>query len=150
MSHLSLNTPIGVLTLFEEEGALVAVEWGRAPAAPETPLLKEARHQLDAYFDRRLRSFDLPLRPSGTPFQRRVWSALEGIPYATVVTYGDLAGRLGTAPRGIGGACGRNPLAVVVPCHRVIGAGGRLVGYSGGQGLVTKRALLLLEGAAVD
>jgi len=148
MPHLSLPSPLGVLTLFEEEGALVALEWGRAsePISAATPLLRAARRQLDAYFDGALQAFDLPLRAAGTAFQLRVWDRLRDIPYGSTETYGALARDLGTSPRALAGACGANPLPVVVPCHRVVGAGGALGGYSGGEGVETKKALLRLEG----
>ncbi len=140
-----MNSPLGSLTLFEERGALVAIEWGRAPGSPSSPMLSEAVKQLDAYFDGRLRAFDLPLTPAGTAFQRTVWTLIRDIPHGATRTYGEFARALGTAPRPVGGACGRNPIPIVIPCHRVIGAGGRMTGYSGGEGVATKRALLRLE-----
>jgi methylated-DNA-[protein]-cysteine S-methyltransferase len=148
MPYVFLPSPFGPLTIFAEEGALVALEWGRAPeaAAGETPLLRAARRQLDAYFDGALRDFDLPLRAAGTTFQQRVWSRLRAIPYGRTETYGALALELGTSARALARACGANPLPVIVPCHRVIAARGALGGYSGGEGVVTKRALLRLEG----
>jgi methylated-DNA-[protein]-cysteine S-methyltransferase len=146
MAHLVLPSPVGHLTLFEEDGAIVAVEWGRAPGGRATPLLAEARDQLAAYFRGRLRRFDLPLGPHGTRFQRRAWKAMTAIPYGEVRSYVQLARRLRTAPRPVGGACRRNPIPIVIPCHRVVAANG-LGGYSGGAGLHTKRLLLRLEGA---
>ncbi len=111
------------------------------------PLLSATRAQLDEYFDGRRRAFDLPLAPRGTPFQQRVWQALLGIPYGTTTTYGAIAESLGrpAAVRAVGAANGKNPLAVIVPCHRVVGADGSLTGYAGG--LAIKRALLVHEGA---
>jgi methylated-DNA-[protein]-cysteine S-methyltransferase len=105
----------------------------------------EAARQLDAYFAGTLRQFDLPLAPAGTPFQRRVWQGLREIPYGETVSYGELARRIGrpSAVRAVGAANGQNPLAIVIPCHRVIGSDGRLVGYGGG--LAAKSALLALE-----
>jgi methylated-DNA-[protein]-cysteine S-methyltransferase len=150
MAHTSLNTPLGILSLFEEAGTLVAVEWGRAPGNDSTPLLENARAQLDAYFDGALTSFDLPLRPGGTPFQRSVWDSLLRIPHGETVTYGHLANALNTAPRPVAGACSRNPIPIIIPCHRVVGANHRLGGYSGGDGVATKRALLSLEGVLVS
>lgn len=149
MPHLSISSPLGPLTAFEEEGTVVALEFGRAPAGDETPLLAEARRQLDAYFDGRLRRFSLPLAAAGTAFQRTVWAALADIPYGETRTYGDIAAGLGSAARAVGGACARNPIPIVIPCHRVLGAGGRLTGYSGADGTATKRVLLALEGAPV-
>lgn len=149
MAFLSMHSPVGPLTLFTEDDALVAVDWGRAPDGRSTPLLAEARRQFDAYFDGRLRSFDLPLNPAGTAFQRRVWQAMQAIPYGETRTYGDIADAVGSAARAVGGACGRNPLPIVIPCHRVVAGGGRPGGYSGDGGVETKRILLTLEGVAV-
>ena len=106
---------------------------------------KEAVRQLDAYFAGRLRQFDLPLAPTGTPFQRRVWRALCDIPYGETVSYGELARRIErpAAVRAVGAANGQNPISIVIPCHRVIGSDGRLVGYGGG--LPAKSMLLDLE-----
>ncbi len=146
MAHIRLDSPLGPLTVFEETGAVVVIEWGRAAEGSETPLLAEARQQLDAYFDGRLTRFDLPLRPAGTAFQKSVWKLMAEIPHGAVRTYGDLAVDLGSAPRAVGGACGRNPIPIVIPCHRVVGTGG-LGGYTGLGGVDTKAALLRLEGA---
>ena len=150
MAHLSLHSPLGALTVFEDAGAIVVLEWGRAPAAETSPLLDEAKRQLDSYFGGRLRVFDLPLQPRGTPFQEDLWRLLAKIPYGTVLTYGALATRLKSAPRTVGGACGKNPIPILIPCHRVLAAGGFLGGYSGGTGIETKRALLRHEGSAAD
>lgn len=161
---LVVPSPIGPLTLTAEEGALVAIDFG-APVGfahgagatgsangldpaqddPTDRVLAEAARQLAAYFTGELREFDLPLRPSGTPFQLAVWEALRRIPYGATVTYGELARGIGrpTAARAVGGANHRNPLAIVVPCHRVIGADGTLTGYAGGLGI--KTALLGIE-----
>lgn len=147
MPYLSITSPLGPLTVFENDGAVIAIEFGRAPGGEETALLAAARGQLAAYFDGRLRMFSLPLAPAGSAFRRSVWTALSAIPYGETRTYGDLAAQLGSAARAVGGACGRNPIPIVVPCHRVVGAGGRLTGYSGGEGTDTKRALLALEAA---
>ncbi len=147
MAHVSMNTPVGALTIFEDEGSIVVIEWGRAAAPVSSPLVLEAKRQLDAYFDGRTKEFDLPVAPRGTPFQQAVWALMSAIPFGATRTYGDLARRLGTAPRPIGGACGRNPIPIVIPCHRVVGSGSwPLGGYSGGEGVPTKLALLRLEG----
>lgn len=149
MPHASLNSSFGLLTIFEEAGALAAVEWGRAPEGEMTALLAEAIEQLEAYFDGRLRAFSLPLRDSGSTFQRRVWSRLRDIGYGEVESYGSLAISLGTSPRALARACAVNPLPIFVPCHRVIAARGCLGGYSGGDGPDTKLALLRLEGVSM-
>ena len=147
MPYLAFATPLGDITLFEDDGALVSIDWGRAKGEQPSPLLTEARHQIDAYFDGELQDFDLPLRPEGTAFQRRLWNELRNIPYGHTASYGDIAHRIDSGPRAVGGACGRNPLPIVIPCHRVLASGGRIGGYSGMEGLDTKRFLLRLEGA---
>ncbi|MCB2099710.1 MAG: methylated-DNA--[protein]-cysteine S-methyltransferase [Rhodobacterales bacterium] len=143
----AINSPLGPLTLFEESGALTVVEFGRGPDKDDTPLLRAAEDQLHAYFDGRLETFDLPLDPPGSEFQKAVCRAMLAIPYGQTRTYGDLARDLGSVARAVGGACGRNPIPIIIPCHRVLGAGGRMTGFSGGTGVDTKRALLRLEGA---
>ncbi|MBK8173943.1 MAG: methylated-DNA--[protein]-cysteine S-methyltransferase [Rhodospirillales bacterium] len=151
MGYACIATPFGYFTLFEEDHALVAVEWGHAPDPQQaSPLLTEAQTQLDAYFHGHLQRFTLPLRPAGTAFQCRVWTALAAIPFATVVTYGAIARALGTGPRAVAQACSRNPLPIIIPCHRVVGANGTLGGYSGGDGPSTKRSLLELEGVCTQ
>ncbi len=148
MPQLALTTPLGEITLAEEEGVIVSLDWGRGRDRTATPLLARAAARLQAYFDGDEVSFeDLPLAPPGTPFQSRVWAALRAIPRGTTRGYGDLARELATSPRAIGGACARNPLPILIPCHRVISANGALAGYSGGEGAETKRFLLALEGA---
>lgn len=142
MPHLSFNSPLGALTLHEDDGALVALDWGRAPGGTATPLLEKAKTQVEAYFAGRLQKFDLPLQPAGTDFQRSVWRLMSAIPLGQTRSYGDLARDLKSAPRAVGGACGKNPLPLLIPCHRVLGSRGSIGGYSGGGGLDTKRWLL--------
>jgi methylated-DNA-[protein]-cysteine S-methyltransferase len=145
MPQLSLLTPLGPLTLSEEEGAIVALDWGRGRDQQETPALRAAADQLQDYFDARRATFDVALAPFGSPFRQRVWAALRAIPPGETRGYGDLARDLGTAARAVGGANGANPIPILIPCHRVVGAGGALGGYSGGEGPATKRYLLDLE-----
>ena len=145
--RLTLQSPLGPLTLKEEGATLVALEWGGDHYGTETTLLEEARRQLEAYFKGRRKEFDLPLAPRGTAFQQRVWRTMREIPYGETLSYGALAAALSSGPRAVGMACARNPLPVLVPCHRVVGGNGALTGYSGGEGLATKRYLLRLEGA---
>jgi methylated-DNA-[protein]-cysteine S-methyltransferase len=145
MPQLSLLTPLGALTLSEDDGAIVALDWGRGRDQQETPVLRAAADQLQDYFDGQRVRFDLPLAPFGSPFRQRVWAALRAIPPGETRGYGDLARELGTAARAIGGANGANPIPIIIPCHRVVGAGGALGGYSGGEGPQTKRFLLELE-----
>ena len=122
----------------------------QAPAGLEekqTPLLRRAAAQLEAYFAGKRQHFDLPLAPEGTGFEQQVWKLLRAIPYGQTCTYGDLARRLNNprAARAVGGACHRNPLPIFIPCHRVVGAAGKLTGYAGG--LPIKKTLLDLEQA---
>lgn len=147
MSQLSMHTPVVDLTITEFNGAIVAIDWGWSPFQETTPLLVEAKRQLDAYFDGTLTEFDLPLQPTGTRHQEKVWDAMLEIPYGQTVTYGALAKNIGSAAQAVGTACGRNPIPVLIPCHRVVATAGKLGGYSGDGGLYTKRALLVLEGA---
>jgi methylated-DNA-[protein]-cysteine S-methyltransferase len=152
MSHSfsSISTPIGVLRVYCTDAAITAISLPTddPPTAPpgEHALHREASDQLLAYFAGTLRAFDLPLAPAGTPFQAAVWAGLQTIPFGETRTYRDMAEALGrpTATRAVGAANGKNPIAIVVPCHRVIGADGSLTGYAGG--LATKAWLLRHEG----
>jgi methylated-DNA-[protein]-cysteine S-methyltransferase len=148
LPQLSLHSPVGDLTLSEEDGAIVAIDWGWVDEQSNAPLLAEARRQLQDYFDGERLAFNLPLAPAGTPYQRRVWQALCEIPPGTTRTYADIARSVGGSPRAVGGANGRNPIPIVIPCHRVVATTG-IGGYSGGEGLPTKRFLLALERAGL-
>jgi methylated-DNA-[protein]-cysteine S-methyltransferase len=151
MPHISLHSPLGELTVFEAEGAIVAVDWGRAQPGETTPLLREAANQLQDYFDGLRTRFDLPLAPEGTLFRRQVWEALCRIPPGETRSYVDIAREVGCrSPRAVGQANGSNPIPILIPCHRVIAADGSIGGYSGGEGLPTKRWLLALEARAVS
>jgi methylated-DNA-[protein]-cysteine S-methyltransferase len=147
----TLDTPLGPFTLFATCDALAGCTSSPSaavvPGASDHRLLGEARAQLRAYFEGRLARFDLPLRPRGTPFQLRVWQALGGVPFGETASYLDLAARIGSpaASRAVGSANARNPIAIIVPCHRVIGHDGELRGYAGG--LDAKRWLLEHERA---
>ncbi len=145
-----MNSPLGPLTFFEEDGAIVALEWGRAENARPTPLLEKTQNQLNAYFDGKRTQFDLPLKPAGSAFQRAVWGQLARIPFGAAKSYGDIAKALSSAPRAVGGACGKNPIPIIIPCHRVVGKDGTLTGYSGGAGVRSKKALLDLEGCRLS
>ncbi len=146
MNLLSMSSPVGNLVLEEAAGALVGIRWSDDPAGNGSPLLTEAARQLDAYFAGALTDFDLPLRPAGSDFEHRVWTGMQAIPYGKTRSYGELAASIGSAPRAVGGACGRNPIPIVIPCHRVLAKSG-MGGYSGSGGLKTKQTLLALEGA---
>lgn len=149
MAHGSLVTPFGPLTVFADQDGLVAVRWHDHPCGLSSPLLLHAIEELEAYFAGSLTRFTVPLNPTGTAFQRRVWRRLGAVAYANTIRYGDLARELATAPRAVAQACARNPLPIVIPCHRVVAADGGLGGYSGAGGTNTKRALLALEQSAV-
>ncbi len=146
MAQLSLHSPIGALTVSERDGAIVALDWGWGRDQTPTPLLARVLAALEAYFDGETPSFGFPYAPAGSAFQRRVWRAMSEIPHGQTETYGALAARAGGAAQAVGGACGANPIPVLIPCHRVVAARG-LGGYSGDGGLDTKIALLRLEGA---
>jgi methylated-DNA-[protein]-cysteine S-methyltransferase len=149
MPQLSLLTNLGDLTISENDGAIVALDWGRGRDQAETPLLRRARDQLQDYFDGKRLTFDLPLAPHGSAFQKRVWAALCTIPPGETRSYADIARAIGSAPRAVGGANGANPIPIFIPCHRVVAADGSLGGYSGGEGPATKRFLLDLESRAL-
>lgn len=140
-------TPDGLTGLYFDGGRHappIAFDWVEQPALP---LLRECSRQLADYLTGRRRDFDLPLAPRGTPFQQRVWREIAAIPYGETLTYGELARRAGApgSARAAGAATGRNPLSIVVPCHRVVGHAGSLTGYAGG--IERKERLLRLEGA---
>ena len=164
----TLDSPAGPIRVVAHDGALTAVEFLSEPPeeasprssmrvaaevsagreigerADDDPLLQEAARQLRSYFDRELKEFDLPLAPVGTAFQQRVWQQLQQIGYGETASYGEIAARLGMAPgasRAVGAANGRNPIGIVIPCHRVVGSKGLLSGYAGG----VERKQLLLE-----
>lgn len=147
--HLT-DLPIGTLTLTAGDDALTGVEFGRIeyPALEQVPndLLLETAHRISEYFAGKRRIFDLPLAPGGTEFQRAVWGGLCDIPFGETRSYGDLAAAIGNpgAARAVGMANNRNPISIIIPCHRVIGADGSLVGYGGGLNM--KQTLLRLEG----
>lgn len=150
-----IDSPVGELRLVEHNDAITAIEFSpfrdsdgrpRGDRDDEHPLLVEAARQLHAYFERDLKEFDLPLAPVGSAFQQRVWQALLGVGWGETASYGEIAHRLGmtnAASRAVGLANGRNPIPIVIPCHRIIGANGTLTGYAGG--LPRKQLLLELE-----
>lgn len=152
----SLPSPVGTLHLYASGNGLTAVLWpkerdGRVPLPAHAddatdPILKTAAAQLTDYFAGRRRIFDIPLDAQGTPFQKQVWAALSTIPFGETRSYLDIAKQIGNAAaiRAVGAANGRNPISIIVPCHRVIGSDGTLTGFAGG--LETKAKLLALEG----
>lgn len=149
MSVLSLqvNTPLGALTLIEKNDAIVALDWGPTKGFLGTPLLQAASQQLHQYFAGQRGVFDLPIAPVCTEQQQRVFTEMRGIPFGETRSYGDLAKILDCPAQAIGQVCGENPVPILIPCHRVVGADGVLTGYSWGKGVETKRFLLRHEGA---
>ena len=142
------DTPVGRLCIGEENGSITRVTWTQLPKnylQEETALILQCKNQLDEYFAGKRKCFDLPLAPKGTEFQKKVWDALKEIPYGETRTYGEIAGMVGNpkGARAVGMANNRNPIAIIVPCHRVVGASGKLVGYAGG--MEQKEKLLHLE-----
>jgi methylated-DNA-[protein]-cysteine S-methyltransferase len=145
MPALAVDTPIGRLGITERSGAIIRVSW-RAPEADRpTSVLREAARQVSAYFAGELRDFDLPLDPGGSDREQQVFAAMRAIPYGETRAYGEIAKALGIRPDEVGQGCAANPIPVIIPCHRVLAAGG-LGGYSGSGGVETKIALLKLEG----
>lgn len=155
-SHTITDSPVGELTLVADEGKLIGVyfphHWYRPDPATFGPRaetgFEDAKTQLTEYFAGQRDRFDLPTEPRGNAFQKKVWDLIEGIGYGQTATYGDLARELGpgVTPKDVGGAVGRNPLSIVIGCHRVVGKDGKLTGYAGG--LARKRFLLDLEATA--
>lgn len=146
MPALCIQSPLGPLTIKSQDGAIISLEFKLSKASDEAPELLKAKEQLEAYFDGKLQSFSLELNPKGTPFQLKVWKALESVPYGQCVSYKTIAQNIKrpNAMRAVGGANSKNPLPIFIPCHRVIGANGKLVGYS--SGMEKKIALLKIEG----
>lgn len=141
-----MSSPVGPLSINIEEGAITSLDWVQVDP-PTDALGREAVSQLKAYFAGDLHKFNLPLNPRASEFQSRFYDALLAIPYGDTLTYGDIAKDMGVSAQAIGQACGANPIAILIPCHRVLAANG-LGGYSGAGGVDAKVALLRLEGAA--
>ena len=153
MEYASLDSPLGRLTVAAENGVIRRLTWdglmGRPTSLPTAahtcPALTAAIHQLRGYFDGDRAPFDLPLAPLASPLVQRVCGAMTTIPYGETLTYGAIAAQVGSGARAVGRACGANPIPILIPCHPVVGAGGKLTGYSGAGGTVTKKWLLDLE-----
>ena len=142
-----VDSPFGQLALHEVDGAITRLVWSGEAKGDETNLLRKARAQLEAYFDKKLEQFDLPLQVAGSDFQRDVCDVMSAIPLGETKTYGQIAEQLGASAQAVGNACGGNPIPIIIPCHRVLGADS-LGGFSGAGGVETKVALLRHEGAA--
>ncbi len=155
MAETVYQSPLGPIRLREAYGHITHLDWGPAlqsepdrnppPCKNDTPLLNRAVHQLNAYFFGNRCALNLPVAPAGTKFQKAVWKQILAIPYGEVRTYGEMALWLRSSPRAVGVTCGRNPIPIIIPCHRVVAASG-LGGYSGSGGIDTKQWLLKLEG----
>ena len=145
MFERTMDSPVGALRITESDGAITALNWGQG-RMDDTALLRAAVRQLGEYFAGTRQAFDLPLRVEGSEFQQTVCAAMSAIPFGYTRTYGEIAGDLGVPAQAVGGGCGGNPIPIIIPCHRVMGARG-LTGFSGAGGVETKVALLRLEGA---
>jgi methylated-DNA-[protein]-cysteine S-methyltransferase len=149
LPQLSLHTPIGPITISAEDNAVVAVDWGWGRDQMETALLLRAKSWLQGYFDGEVRPMDLPIAPFGTAYRQKVWRTIQEIPLGATRSYQAIARLAGGSSRSVGGAMANNPIPILIPCHRVLGSGPRgtltIGGYSGGEGLDTKRFLLDLE-----
>jgi methylated-DNA-[protein]-cysteine S-methyltransferase len=140
-----MKTPSGDIFFEVDKDKLTSISWGKTPKSQSFLPIEQ---EMESYFKGELKSFKTPFKfVKGTYFQQKVWHALCEIPYGTTVTYSDLAKKLGSHARAIGGAVGKNPLPIIIPCHRVMGKSGKLTGFSGGEGVKTKQILLELEKA---
>lgn len=145
------SSPIGNLLITSDGQVVISVCWAtESPKAvistAKDTILQQTIAELSAYFEGKLKQFSVPVNLSGTPLQKAVWQVMCEIPYGKTMTYGEVAQRLHTSPRVVGNACGANPIPIIVPCHRIVAANGKLGGYSGADGAETKRWLLKLEG----
>lgn len=147
MPERTLNSPLGPLRIASDGTHITALDWGAASAEASTPELDEAARQLTEYFEGTRTTFDLPLKVAGSDFQRAVCDAMSDIPFGETLTYGDIAKSLDAPAQAVGGACGGNPIPIIIPCHRVLGASS-LGGFSAKGGVDTKVWLLRHEGAA--
>lgn len=149
LSIAIVSSPLGNIELCSSEGFLTRLKFTEQPSSGTLPEpLKQIKDQLDDYFRGKRKNFEIPILPEGTEFQKRVWEIVYEIPFGTTISYGEIAGRLGlkNGARAVGLANGANPLAIIIPCHRVIGSDGRLTGYAGG--LWRKEWLLKMEMAS--
>jgi methylated-DNA-[protein]-cysteine S-methyltransferase len=151
MEQAIIESPLGAIRIEAQDGAITRLRWTRDPVDSNPPapgsLLARAAEQLAEYFDGERDDFDLPVSPAGTDFQRAVWDAMVAIPKGGYRTYGDVAGELNASARSVGTACGANPIPVIIPCHRILAAGGKLGGFSAEGGVEDKVWLLRHEGA---
>jgi methylated-DNA-[protein]-cysteine S-methyltransferase len=146
MGTLTIDTPVGALTLRGDGEAITRISWldhGKpAPTDERDRLCDQAARELLSYFSGQLTTFTVPVTLRGSALQLGVWEVMRRIPFGEVLTYGDVARAVSSEPQAVGTACGQNPIPVIVPCHRIVGAGGKLTGFSGGNGIETKAFLL--------
>jgi methylated-DNA-[protein]-cysteine S-methyltransferase len=145
----SIDSPVGPISVYAKDGQIIYLRMTK-PAEPQlgdNPVVSAALAQLAEYFAGNRQSFDIPIQAHGTEFQRAVWQRIAAVPFGQTISYADIAREIGKplAARAVGGAVGANPHAIIVPCHRVMGASGRITGFSGGEGIPTKRWLLAHE-----
>lgn len=148
MPQLSFHAPFDALTLTEEKGEIIALDVGWGAENEETPLLLEAKKQLLSYFSLERERFDLPLAPYGTDYQRRVFKEMQAIPYGQQRSYKKISDILQSSPRAVGQACGKNPIPILIPCHRIVASHGKIGGFGWGEDI--KKYLLTLEGMDID
>ena len=147
MPHRDIDSPFGPLCITVQDGKITGLDWRTRGQNTDEPVLRDAEDQLRAYFAHERERFDLPLCVDASDFQIAVCDAMRAIPFGETCTYGDIAKALGVTPQAVGQACGANPIPILIPCHRVMGANGKLTGFSGAGGVETKVALLRHEGA---
>ena len=145
MASLTFDSPLGPLTVIERDGAIAELRFGEGVTEDATALLQAAADQVTEYFAGDRKDFDLPFAALATPFQVAMRQAMLDIPFGLTRTYGDIAKAIGMPPQAVGQGCGQNTIPIIVPCHRVVAAGGKLGGFSGGDGAPTKRWLLAHE-----
>lgn len=146
LNGVHLPSPFGPLSILESKGRINSLQWGDKSQGELSDVLIEARYQLRAYFSGKLKNFELPLDIKGSEFQKNVCLLIQQIPYGETRSYGDLAKNLSSSARPVGGACGRNTIPIIIPCHRVMGANKKMTGFSGLGGIKTKEDLLRHEG----
>ena len=145
MAALTMKTPVGEITIEEKDGSITRIYPGVTEAWGNASVLIKAKQQLEEYFSGKRKTFDLPLAPTGTEFQQKVWQALLDIPYGKTATYGELAEAVGNpkAARAVGMALNKNPIPIIIPCHRIVGKNGTLTGFA--WGIEAKKYLIILE-----
>ena len=140
-----MNSPFGPITLFSTNDELISIAFCNTKSSMPNKILNEASSQINAYFNGRLSYFDLPIKTTGTAFQKKVWKQLIHIPYGKTLSYKQIANNLKSSPRAVGQACGKNPIPIIIPCHRVLGSKNKIGGFSFANGTQTKLSLLKIE-----